>query len=146
MQRQYCTVGRFCQLIFIGLGCWLVDLVNHSSRKIVHQIDQPATQPAPKLSFNCCCCFILFFWASYFIFLNKIHAEVCLPAGCPRASFWQETTLTITANLDDTIAHKDELHVIVPEGKNRLVSLSAKGTGTTLWYERGPPVLSRLFL
>lgn len=46
---------------------------------------------------------------------------------------WQEVALTITANLDDTISHKDEIHVIVTEGDNLLIPLSARGTGPTVW-------------
>ncbi|CAM9686374.1 unnamed protein product, partial [Laminaria digitata] len=45
----------------------------------------------------------------------------------------EEVGLTITANLDDTVGHKDELHVIVTEGDNRVINLAAKGTGPTVW-------------
>lgn len=41
--------------------------------------------------------------------------------------------MTITANLDDTVSHQDELHVIVTEGDNRVINLAAKGTGPTVW-------------
>lgn len=45
----------------------------------------------------------------------------------------QEVGLTVTANLDDTIVHKDELYIIVNEGDNRVISLAARGTGPTVW-------------
>lgn len=40
--------------------------------------------------------------------------------------------LTVTANLDDTIVNKDEIHIIVEEGDNVMVPLSALGIGTTI--------------
>jgi hypothetical protein len=42
-------------------------------------------------------------------------------------------TVTLTANLDDTILHKDSFNVIVQEGTNIVVPVTAKGTGTTLY-------------
>lgn len=61
-------------------------------------------------------------------------------AGLPfRSVCWlfvfvpQGVGLTVTANLDDTIIHKDELHVIVTEGDNRVVGLTARGIGPTVW-------------
>jgi hypothetical protein len=44
-------------------------------------------------------------------------------------------SLTIVANLDDTVTHRDQLHIIVDEGDNLTVALSAKGTGTTMFCE-----------
>lgn len=41
--------------------------------------------------------------------------------------------LDITANVDDTIVHKDELHIVVADSDNLMVPLSAKGTGTTMY-------------
>jgi hypothetical protein len=41
--------------------------------------------------------------------------------------------LEITANVDDTIVHKDELHIIVQDSDNLMVPLSSKGTGTTMY-------------
>ena len=40
--------------------------------------------------------------------------------------------LIVTANLDDTIVNKDEIHIIVEEGDNVMVPLSALGIGTTI--------------
>lgn len=40
--------------------------------------------------------------------------------------------VNISANLDDTIVYKDELHVSVTEGAVTVVPLSAKGIGTTI--------------
>ena len=41
--------------------------------------------------------------------------------------------LDITANVDDTIVHKDELHIIVQDSDNLMVPLSSKGIGTTMY-------------
>lgn len=41
--------------------------------------------------------------------------------------------MTVTANLDDTISHKDEIHIIITEGDNRVITLAARGTGPTVW-------------
>lgn len=64
----------------------------------------------------------------------------------------QDVNLTITANLDDTISHKDELHIIVTEGENRLIALTARGTGPTVWcaedisvVDFGPVFTNRYF-
>ena len=45
----------------------------------------------------------------------------------------ETATLTVTANLDDTIVHRDSLHLIVEEGDNFELPLLAKGIGTTLF-------------
>ena len=44
----------------------------------------------------------------------------------------ESIVLKITAKLDDTIIHKDQLQIIVHEGGNIIVPLVAKGEGTTL--------------
>jgi len=41
--------------------------------------------------------------------------------------------LIVIANLDDIIAHTDDLHIIVKEGDSVTVPLSARGTGTTMF-------------
>eukprot|EP01042_Synura_sphagnicola_P007280 gene7280-9325_t len=41
--------------------------------------------------------------------------------------------LVVTANLDDTVVHRDELHIFVLEGENLVVPISAKGVGTTMY-------------
>lgn len=41
--------------------------------------------------------------------------------------------LSIVACLDDTTLHKDQLHVVVAEGDNYMIPLSAKGVGTTMY-------------
>ncbi|KAF0682818.1 Aste57867_25117 [Aphanomyces stellatus] len=41
--------------------------------------------------------------------------------------------LIVTANLDDTVTFKEQLHILVMEGANILIPLSARGTGTTMW-------------
>ncbi|CAM9551896.1 unnamed protein product [Chrysoparadoxa australica] len=45
----------------------------------------------------------------------------------------KEVTLSVTANLDDTVHHSDELHIIVSEGENKKIPLVARGVGTTMW-------------
>jgi hypothetical protein len=40
---------------------------------------------------------------------------------------------TLTANLDDTILLRDHLHIIITEGDNIVVPLSARGVGTTIF-------------
>ena len=44
----------------------------------------------------------------------------------------ESTVLKITAKLDDTIVHKDQLQIIVHEGSTLSVPLVARGEGTTL--------------
>ncbi|CAK4295658.1 unnamed protein product [Aphanomyces euteiches] len=39
----------------------------------------------------------------------------------------------VTANLDDTVVFKEQLHILVMEGPNISIPLSAKGSGTTMW-------------
>ncbi|RHY53725.1 hypothetical protein DYB38_002829 [Aphanomyces astaci] len=41
--------------------------------------------------------------------------------------------LVVTANLDDTVVFKEQLHILVLEGANILIPLNARGTGTTMW-------------
>jgi hypothetical protein len=53
----------------------------------------------------------------------------------------ERVTLTVTANLDDTLPHKDELHVVVTDGENLVVVLKAIGSGTTLHCD---PDISRV--
>jgi hypothetical protein len=43
--------------------------------------------------------------------------------------------LQITALLDDTVLHNDILHLIVTEGQNLVVPVSAKGTETTMYCD-----------
>ena len=53
----------------------------------------------------------------------------------------QSTGLDIIANLDDTIAFADELHILIIEGDNLMIPLKARGTGTTMWCERNLEVI-----
>lgn len=39
----------------------------------------------------------------------------------------------LTANLDDTILFKDQLHILTTEGDNLVIPLAMKGIGTTMW-------------
>eukprot|EP00935_MAST-01C_sp_MAST-1C-sp1_P000586 g586.t1 len=43
--------------------------------------------------------------------------------------------LQITAHLDDTVMHNDILHLIITEGQNLVVPVSAKGTETTMYCD-----------
>lgn len=59
--------------------------------------------------------------------------------------------LHLTATLDDTITHRDSLHLIVSEGDNVVVPLHAKGVGTTIFcaedlhlVDMGPQLTSRI--
>ncbi|ETV98760.1 hypothetical protein H310_08827 [Aphanomyces invadans] len=45
----------------------------------------------------------------------------------------EKVQLVVTANLDDTVVFKEQLHILVMEGANILIPLSARGTGTTMW-------------
>jgi hydrocephalus-inducing protein len=51
--------------------------------------------------------------------------SVVLPPG-------ESYDLEITANLDDSVVIKEELHIMVDEGENLMIPLSAKGGGTTM--------------
>lgn len=44
----------------------------------------------------------------------------------------QSYDLQVTANLDDTVVSKDEIHIMVEESDNIIISLSSKGIGTTM--------------
>ncbi|KAL7682586.1 putative immunoglobulin-like, hydrocephalus-inducing [Plasmopara halstedii] len=41
--------------------------------------------------------------------------------------------LVIVANMDDTVAYKDQLHILINDGDSLVVPLSISGTGTTIW-------------
>lgn len=47
----------------------------------------------------------------------------------------QTLELQLTANLDDTVSFTEQMHILVTEGKNMMVPLSAHGIGTTMWCE-----------
>ena len=47
----------------------------------------------------------------------------------------ESITLTITAHLDDTIMHKEQLNVLVHEGASISFPLTARGIGTTLFCQ-----------
>jgi len=60
---------------------------------------------------------------------SKYRLDIREGVLAPRES----SSLTITANLDDTIVHKDSLHLIITEGDNLVLPLVAKGIGTTMF-------------
>ena len=45
----------------------------------------------------------------------------------------ESISLTVIASLDDTTVHRDQMHIVVAEGDNLVVPLSAKGIGTTMF-------------
>ena len=49
----------------------------------------------------------------------------------------EDVELQVIANLDDTIAHRDELLIAVKNGESLAVPLSARGTGTTMHCGEG---------
>lgn len=53
----------------------------------------------------------------------------------------QSYDLQITANLDDSVVTKDEVHIMVDEGDNLMVPLVAKGIGTTMYCKTPIEVL-----
>lgn len=44
----------------------------------------------------------------------------------------ESTDVDVIVNLDDCIVQRDELHIVVAEGNNLMIPLSAKGIGTTI--------------
>eukprot|EP01032_Pedospumella_encystans_P008479 gene8479-10061_t len=60
--------------------------------------------------------------------------ELVLDAG-------QSYDLEVTANLDDSVVCKDEIHVVVDEGDNLMVPLVAKGIGTTMYCKQEVDIL-----
>jgi hypothetical protein len=67
------------------------------------------------------------------LFLRAAKSKFTLPMKEAHLEPGQELDLEITANLDDTVVIKDELHITVHEGENLIVPLVAKGVGTTIW-------------
>ena len=54
----------------------------------------------------------------------------------------QETlALELNANVDDTIVHKEELHVMITNSDNLMIPLSARGTGTTMYCKEDIQVI-----
>lgn len=60
--------------------------------------------------------------------------SVVLPPG-------ESYDLEITANLDDSVVIKEELHIMVDEGDNLMIPLSAKGGGTTMLCQQDISVI-----
>lgn len=74
--------------------------------------------------------------ASCKIFLKMARSKYSLSAEEVVLEPGQEFELTVTANLDDTIVHEDELHVMVHEGHNLMIPLIARGIGTSMFCEQ----------
>ena len=53
----------------------------------------------------------------------------------------EQLPFEIIANVDDTIVHKEELHIIVTNSDNLMIPLSARGTGTTMFCKQDIQVL-----
>jgi hypothetical protein len=71
--------------------------------------------------------------APFKIFLKNARSKFRVDVRDGVLSPRESVVVHCIANLDDTIVHKDQLHVIVSEGENRVINLIAKGTGTTLY-------------
>ena len=74
--------------------------------------------------------------ASCKIFLKMARSKYTLSADEVMLDPGQTFELTVTANLDDTIVHEDELHIMVHEGANLMVPLIARGIGTSMFCEQ----------
>ena len=71
--------------------------------------------------------------APFKIFLKSARSKFRVDVRDGVLSPHESVAVNVIANLDDTIIHKDQLHIIVTEGENLMVQLSAKGMGTTLY-------------
>ena len=71
--------------------------------------------------------------APFKIFLKNARSKFRVDVRDGVLSPHECVVLHVIACLDDTIVHKDQLHIIVAEGENLMVPLSAKGIGTTLY-------------
>jgi hypothetical protein len=67
------------------------------------------------------------------IFLKMARSKFELSASEMVLEPNQSYELVITANLDDSVVIKDEVHIVVDEGDDIMVPLSAKGVGTTMF-------------
>ena len=85
----------------------------------VLQLTNVSTIPAP---------FKTFIKGSRSKFSVDVHEGLLLPG--------ENTSLQLTAELDDTMPHKDELHILVTEGDSLVIPLRAFGTGTTMFCEK----------
>jgi len=71
--------------------------------------------------------------APFKVFLKNARSKFRVDVRDGVLSPHESVVLHVIACLDDTILHKDQLHIIVAEGENLMVPLSAKGIGTTLY-------------
>ena len=71
--------------------------------------------------------------APFKLFLKNARSKFRVDVRDGVLSPHESVVVNIIACLDDTIVHKDQLHVIVSEGDNLMVQVSAKGMGTTLY-------------
>ena len=71
--------------------------------------------------------------APFKIFLKNARSKFRVDVRDGVLSPRESVVVNVIACLDDTIIHKDQLHVIVSEGENLMVPLHAKGIGTTLY-------------
>uniref|UniRef100_A0A7S2QVW6 MSP domain-containing protein n=2 Tax=Triparma pacifica TaxID=91992 RepID=A0A7S2QVW6_9STRA len=71
--------------------------------------------------------------APFKIFLKSARSKFRVDVRDGVLSPHESVAVNVIANLDDTIVHKDQLHIIVSEGENLMVQLTARGMGTTLY-------------
>jgi hydrocephalus-inducing protein len=71
--------------------------------------------------------------APYKAFVKSSRSKFRLDAREGVLAPREALAMTVTAHLDDTIVHRDTLHLLVAEGDNQIVNLLAKGTGTTIF-------------
>ncbi len=71
--------------------------------------------------------------ASMKLFLKQARSKFDLATRELTLQPQESFDLKITANLDDSVLCKEEVHVIVEESDNIMVPLSAKGVGTTMF-------------
>eukprot|EP01041_Mallomonas_annulata_P003640 gene3640-7257_t len=74
--------------------------------------------------------------ASFKIFLKAMRSKFDLSIREATLSAQETLDLVITANLDDTVVHNEELHILVHEGEHLMIPLSARGVGTTMYCKQ----------
>jgi hydrocephalus-inducing protein len=79
--------------------------------------------------------------ASMNFFLKVAKTSFRLPFREVVLEAQESIVMDLTSNVDDTIVHKDELHIIVTDSDNLMVPLIARGTGTTMYCKQDIQVI-----